>query len=254
MLQLNILKLDLIIASFSIALGAISSLVFNQIRKQRIANIRNNKKNRKEENYFDTNKNSSDLKMMKNELDSLEVERSIITSSVRKIHETFREGKLSQLEFDRLMIKYREDLRKCDEEIEQTRSVVDLYDLSSIRNNLVSIIEDKIKVIDSRLSEISDRNFKTPTKRPKQSEHDPNHQNFENTPFRGRNLDNSLRIEAEKIKKLETEVTQALEKLDSYKSTKSEGINKSGILKSNLDLSSDLNVTNKKDPLRNFTS
>ncbi len=254
MLQFNILKLDLIIASFSIALGAISSLVFNQIRKQRIANVRNNKKNRKEENYFDTNKNSSDLKMMKNELDSLEVERSIITSSVRKIHETFREGKLSQLEFDRLMIKYREDLRKCDEEIEQTRSVVDLYDLSSIRNNLVSIIEDKIKVIDSRLSEISDRNFKTPTKRPKQSGHDPNHQNFENTPFRVRNLDNSLRIEAENIKKLETEVTQALEKLDSYKSTKSKGINKSGILKSNLDLSSDLNVTNKKDPLRNFTS
>jgi hypothetical protein len=53
--------------------------------------------------------------------------------------------------------------------------------------------------------------------------------------------------------KLETEVTQALEKLDSYESTKLEGINKSGILKSDLDLSSNLNVTNKKDPLRNFT-
>jgi hypothetical protein len=150
------------------------------------------------------------------------------------------------------MIKYGEDLTKCDEEIEQARSVVDLYDLSSIRNNLVSIMEDKIKVIDSRLSEISDRNFNTPTKRPKQTGHDPTRQNFENAPFRGRNLDNSLRIEAEKIMKLETEVTQALEKLDSYESTKLEGINKSGILKSDLDLSSDLNVTNKKDPLRNF--
>lgn len=229
-----------------------SSLVFNQIRKQRIARVRNNKKNRKEENYFDTNKNSSDLAMMKNELDSLEVERSIITSSVRKIHETFREGKLSQLEFDRLMIKYGEDLRKCDENIEQTRSTVDLYDLSSIRNNLVSIIEGKIKVIDSRLSELSDRNFNMPTKQLKQTEHDPAHQNFENNPFRGRNLDNSLKIEAEKIKKLETEVTQALEKLDSYESTKSVGVSRNEILRTELDLSRDLNVTSQKDPLRNF--
>ena len=90
--------------------------------------------------------------MMKNELDSLEVERSIISSSVRRIHETFREGKLSKLEFDRLMIKYGEDLKKCDEEIEQTRSVVDLYELSTVKNNLVSIIENKIKLIDTRLN------------------------------------------------------------------------------------------------------
>lgn len=234
----------MLLASFSIGLGAITSLVFNQIRKQRISKVPNNKKTKKEENSFETNKNNSDLKMMKNELDSLEVERSIITSSVRKIHETFREGKLSQLEFDRLMIKYGEDLTKCDEEIEQTRSVVDLFELSSIKSNLVSIIEDKIKVIDTRLNEISNRNFKMLTNQPKQTQQDPIDLNLQNTPFRRENLDDSLRIEAEKIKKMENEITQALEKLDSYD-------NKT--LKSDLDLSRDLGVTNKKDPLRNFT-
>lgn len=236
--------MDLLLASFSIGLGAITSLVFHQIRKQRISKVPNNKKTKKEENSFQNNKNNSDLKMMKNELDSLEVERSIITSSVRKIHETFREGKLSQLEFDRLMIKYGEDLTKCDEEIEQTRSVVDLFELSSIKSNLVSIIEDKIKVIDTRLNEISNRNLKMLTNQPKQTQHDPIDLNLQNTPFRRENLDDSLRIEAEKIKKMENEITQALEKLDSYD-------NKT--LKSDLDLSRDLGVTNKKDPLRNFT-
>lgn len=234
----------MLLASFSIGLGAITSLVFHQIRKQRISKVPNNKKTKKEENSFETNKNNSDLKMMKNELNSLEVERSIITSSVRKIHETFREGKLSQLEFDRLMIKYGEDLTKCDEEIEQTRSVVDLFELSSIKSNLVSIIEDKIKVIDTRLNEISNRNLKMLTNQPKQTQHDPIDLNLQNTPFRRENLDDSLRIEAEKIKKMENEITQALEKLDSYD-------NKT--LKSDLDLSRDLGVTNKKDPLRNFT-
>jgi hypothetical protein len=236
--------LDLLLASFSIGLGAITSLVFHQIRKQRISKVPNNKKTKKEENSFQNNKNNSDLKMIKNELDSLEVERSIITSSVRKIHETFREGKLSQLEFDRLMIKYGGDLTKCDEEIEQTRSVVDLFELSSIKSNLVSIIEDKIKVIDTRLNEISNRNLKMLTNQPKQTQHDPIDLNLQNTPFRRENLDDSLRIEAEKIKKMENEITQALEKLDSSD-------NKT--LKSDLDLSRDLGVTSKKDPLRNFT-
>ena len=206
-----------------------------------------------EVNYIDANNSSSDLKLMKAELESLEVEKSIINSSVRKIYETFQEGKLTQLEFDRLMIKYGEDLKKCDEEIERTRSVVDYYDLNSIKNSLVSIIENKIKVIDTKLKEISDSNLKTLTKQPKQTQNDLIHPNFKNTSFRTENLDNSLGIEAEKIKKLETEITLALEKLDSYESTKVKGIENNESLKNDLNRIRDRNVTNKKDPLRNLT-
>jgi len=206
-----------------------------------------------EVNYIDANNSSSDLKLMKAELESLEVEKSIINSSVRKIYETFQEGKLTQLELDRLMIKYGEDLKKCDEEIERTRSVVDYYDLNSIKNSLVSIIENKIKVIDTKLKEISDSNLKTLTKQPKQTQNDLIHPNFKNTSFRTENLDNSLGIEAEKIKKLETEITLALEKLDSYESTKVKGIENNESLKNDLNRIRDRNVTNKKDPLRNLT-
>lgn len=206
-----------------------------------------------EVNHLDANKNSSDLKLMKAELDSLEVEKSIINSSVRKIHERFQEGKLTQLEFDRLMIKYGEELKKCDEEIERTRSVVDYYDLTSIKNSLVSIIENKIKVIDTKLKEISDSNLKTLTKQPKQTQNDLIDPNFKNTSFRTENLDNSLGIETEKIKKLETEITLALEKLDSYESTKVKGIENNESLKNDLNRIRDQNVTNKKDPLRNLT-
>ena len=189
--------------------------------------------------------------MVKAELDSLVVEKSLINSSVRKIHETFREGKLTQLEFDRLIIKYGEDLKKCNDEIERTRSIVDFYDLNSIKNSLVSVIENKIKVIDTRLKEISDSNFKT-LKQQKQTQNDLIHPNFENISFPRENLDNSLGIEAEKIKKLETEITLALEKLDSYESTKVKGIGNNEILKNDLNRRSDQNVTYKRDPLRNL--
>lgn len=253
----------MLIASFSIGLGAISSLAFRQIRKHRIVKLQPKKKISRKDGYFDTNKTSSEVEMMKNELDSLEVERSIITSSVRKTHEFFREGKLSQLEFDRLAIKYAEDLRKCEEEIDQTKSIVDLYDLSAIKNNLVSIIEDKIKVIDTRLTELSKSNIKVPSRQPKQLRPDTPDQEFVNNSFSGGNLDKSLRLEAEKIHNLEAEISQALEKLDSFESKKSESISKlktSSTEKYNeIDLENDseqptnTNVTGKKNPLRNFT-
>lgn len=243
--------MDLLIASFSIAIGALSSVVFHHIKKQGITILRNNKSSGIEANCIDANNNSSDLKMMKAELDSLEIEKSIINSSVRKIHETFRQGKLTQLEFDRLIIKYSEDLKKCDDEIERTRSIVDFYDLNSIKNSLVSVIENKIKVIDAKLKEISDSNLKT-LKQPKQTQNDLIHPNFENISFQRDNLDNTVGIEAEKIKKLETEITLALEKLDSYESTKPKGIRNNEILKNDLNRTSDQNVTNKRDPLRNL--
>jgi hypothetical protein len=253
----------LLIATFSIGLGAISSLALRQIRKHRIVKLQRKKKSSRKDGYFETNKTSSDVEMMKNELDSLEVERSIITSSVRKTHEFFREGKLSQLEFDRLAIKYAEDLRKCEEEIDHTKSIVDLYDLSAIKNNLVSIIEDKIKVIDTRLTELSKSNIKVPSRQPKQLRPDTPDQELVNNSFSGGNPDKSLRVEAEKIHNLESEISQALEKLDSFESRKSESISKlktSPTEKDNeIDLENDseqptnTNVTGKRNPLRNFT-
>jgi hypothetical protein len=201
--------------------------------------------------------------MMKNELDSLEVERSIITSSVRKTHEFFRAGKLSQLEFDRLVIKYADDLRKCEEEIDKTRSVVDLYELSSIKSNLVSIIEDKIRVIDTRLKELSN-NIKMSSRQSKPLRLDTTDKDHIISSFTGSSLDKSLRIEAEKIENLESEISQALEKLDSFEYRKSQSNSNvkpnsnenSGEMfsESNSEQSDNHNVTSKKDSLRNFTS
>jgi hypothetical protein len=255
----------LLIASFSIGLGAISSIIFRQIKKNRLVKAQPKKKSRNKDDYYDTNKTSSDVEMMKNELDSLEVERSIITSSVRKTHEFFREGKLSKLEFDRLVIKYGEDLTKCEDEIDKTRSIVDLYELSSIKSNLVSIIEDKIKVIDTRLKELSNNNIKMPSRQPKQLRSAATDQDLSNS-FSVGLMDKSLRAEAEKIQNLESEIDQALEKLDRFESReskKTESISKNSnstengnekFLENDSLQPGNSNVTSKKDSLRNFTS
>ena len=257
--------MDLLIASFSIGLGAISSIVFHKIKKHRIVRAQPKKNSDKKDDYFNTNKTSSDVEMMKNELDSLEVERSIIISSVRKTHEFFRGGKLSQLEFDRLVIKYGHDLRKCEEEIDKTRSIVDLYELGSIKSNLVSIIEDKIKVIDTRLNELSNSNIKLPSRQPKQLRPEATDRNFSNS-FGSDYQDKSLRVEAEKIQNLESEISQALEKLDSFEirefkrtesisGLKSDSKEKENerLLENDSEHSSNSD-TIKRDSLRNFKS
>jgi hypothetical protein len=100
------------------------------------------------------------------------------------------------------------------------------------------------------------------TRQPKQSSSDTTYQDLASTSLGQGNLEKSLHMDVEKIKNLESEITQALEKLDSYETRKSESKSESKspetgdeqILEKNLDESSSLNVTNKKDPLRHFTS
>ena len=110
---------------------------------------------------------------------------------------------------------------------------------------------------------------------PKRTRPDIIKEDFANSSLRQENLDYSLRTEAEKIKNLEMEINQALEKLDSFESTKSGSelqskpgeelepesklkskialeLGKEEILKNSLGTSDKQNVATKKDPLRNF--
>ena len=98
------------------------------------------------------------------------------------------------------------------------------------------------------------------TRQPKQPSPDTTHQDLANSSLGQGKMEKSLHMEAEKIKNLDYEITQALEKLDSYEPRKTKSESKSTetgneqILEKNLNKSSNLNVTNKRDPLRNFTS
>jgi hypothetical protein len=108
-----------------------------------------------------------------------------------------------------------------------------------------------------------------PSRPPKQFHHDTTDQDLSNS-FSGAHLDKSLRVEAEKIQNLESEINQALEKLDGFESRepkKTESITKKSDSNSNQTeennekfLENDSTqpntstVTIKKDSLRNFTS
>jgi hypothetical protein len=88
-------------------------------------------------------------------LESLKIENDIIKEGIAKIYEAFNDDKISKLEYDRLMVKYTEDLRICDEKIKDLQPIIDIFELKDLRNGLVSLIENRIKNIDEKLDKLS---------------------------------------------------------------------------------------------------
>ena len=88
-------------------------------------------------------------------LESLKIENDIIKEGIPKIYEAFNDDKISKLEYDRLMVKYTEDLRICDERIKELQPIIDIFELKDLRNGLVSLIENRIKNIDEKLDKLS---------------------------------------------------------------------------------------------------
>jgi hypothetical protein len=115
------------------------------------------------------------------------------------------------------------------------------------------------------LKELSNSNIKLSSRQEKQLRPDTTDQDLSNS-FAGGHLDKSLRVESEKIQNLESEISQALEKLDSFESReskKTESVSKkSNSIKKGIDefvendseSPNSSNVTSKKDSLRNLTS
>jgi hypothetical protein len=65
------------------------------------------------------------------------------------------EGKISPLEYDRLILQYEEKLRIFEKEISELRSTSDVHELQALRNDLNYFLQNKMKQVDEKLSQIS---------------------------------------------------------------------------------------------------
>jgi hypothetical protein len=93
----------------------------------------------------------------KSEIESLQFEKSIISHSVAKIYEAFQNGNLPAIDRDRLLSKYKTQLETFNKKIGDLQMRVDLTELSEMRNELVSLLRERIASVDVRLSEIAQK-------------------------------------------------------------------------------------------------
>lgn len=89
------------------------------------------------------------------ELASLLFEKTLAAEAITRVYEAAQDGRIDRLERDRLLVRYKQDLDSLNEKIAVLQPVADYADLADVRNNLVSLLENKISAIDVRLAEMS---------------------------------------------------------------------------------------------------
>ena len=81
----------------------------------------------------------------------LKLERQIIGSAVTTIYESHSKGVISQAERDRMLERYKIDLKRLEKEIEQSQRLVDLHDLELEREQVIKNFNTKLSELDARL-------------------------------------------------------------------------------------------------------
>jgi hypothetical protein len=92
---------------------------------------------------------------LKSYLHSLEFEKNLTAESLTRVAEAMSQGKISPLEYDRLVLQYNEKLQTFEKEISELRSTSDIFELQNLRNDLNSFLQNKMKQIDEKLGQLS---------------------------------------------------------------------------------------------------
>jgi hypothetical protein len=91
------------------------------------------------------------VKTARESLKVLKLERQILGSAVTTIYESHSKGVISETERDRMLEKYKVDLKRLEKGIEENQQIVDLHDLEIEREELIKSFKAKLAEIDAKL-------------------------------------------------------------------------------------------------------
>jgi len=103
----------------------------------------------------------------------LKLERQILGSAVTTIYESQSKGDISEVERDRLLEKYKVDLKRLEAGIDENQRIVDLHDLEIERDEIVKEFNSKLTAIDSRLKNL--KSGSSPPQNPPRQSNNPQH-------------------------------------------------------------------------------
>ncbi len=84
----------------------------------------------------------------------LKLERQILGSAVTTIYESQTKGLISQAERDRLLERYKVDLKRLEKAIDENQRVVDVFDLEVEKEEVTKNFREKLGEIDARLRDL----------------------------------------------------------------------------------------------------
>jgi hypothetical protein len=93
--------------------------------------------------------------VMEDELKIYQFEKDLASHAIENILIASKNNEIDSYEKDRLLLKYKDQLKKLNEKLEKIHSEIDVTDLINLRNDLAFLLDNKISNIDQKISEIN---------------------------------------------------------------------------------------------------
>ena len=93
--------------------------------------------------------------LMEDELKIYQFEKDLATDAIEKILFATKNKAIDSFEKDRLLLKYKDQLKKLNGKMEKIQSEIDVTKLINLRNDLAFLIDNKISDIDQKIKEIN---------------------------------------------------------------------------------------------------
>jgi len=100
---------------------------------------------------------SSDLDHSRREMRTIMVERDLLSSALMKLYEAENEGRITKEEREMISKRYSEQIKDLQAKLKDVELVVEVGELESLRNELVTLFEQKIQNIEGRLDAAKQR-------------------------------------------------------------------------------------------------
>ncbi|HXW94581.1 MAG TPA: hypothetical protein VEJ19_02595 [Nitrososphaerales archaeon] len=94
---------------------------------------------------------TADLERSRREMRTIMVERDLLSSAMMKLYEAETEGKITQEEREMISKRYSDQIRDLQSKLKDVELIVEVGELESLRNDLISLFEGKIQNIEARL-------------------------------------------------------------------------------------------------------
>jgi len=97
--------------------------------------------------------NISEMEKARRDLNSVLLEKDLISGALTRVYEAEVDGKISRTEREELATRYKKRLEEVEEKLGDTEITIEVGELERLRDELMNLFEKKIHQIDNRLQD-----------------------------------------------------------------------------------------------------
>jgi hypothetical protein len=100
---------------------------------------------------------AASLEKSKREMRALVVERDLLSSALMKVYEAETDGRITKEERETIAKKYSDQVKDIQSKLKDVELVVEVGELESLREDLVTMFQEKVHNIETRLDQARER-------------------------------------------------------------------------------------------------